>query len=113
MLYLYEHRDRGWTSDELRSHLRIDPDATASSSTIVTRRIELRLSDLFERGLVQQDPATRSYRFAPSDPRFVQFLEQLSVNAADRQEALSLIYLRPKTGASAFADAFGSTRRSE
>lgn len=113
MLFLFEHRERTWAADEIRSRLNIDPDATISSSTIVNRRIELRLGDLFERGLVKQDPLTRSFRFAPTEARHSEFVEQLFTNQEDREQALSLIYLRPRTGAAAFADAFGTTRRPE
>jgi len=96
VLYLYEHRDRAWTPDEIRLRLHIDLDATASSSTIVNRRLELRLTDLVERGLVQLYAQTSSYRFASSDPHHAEFVEQLFVNGRDREEALGLIYLRPK-----------------
>ena len=96
MLFLFEHRDRGWTPDELRSGLSIDLDATASSSTIVNRRIELRLGDLIERGIVQQNPVTRTFTLAPADPAHFAFVERLFINEKDLDEARALIYLRPR-----------------
>ena len=96
-LFLYEHGDRSWTADEIRTRLEIETDATAASSSIVTKRIELRLIDLIERGLVHQDATTQSYRFAPLNPRHAELMKELAGNSpADRAAALALIYVRPR-----------------
>ena len=107
LLFLYRHRERSWTSEEIRSTLSIDPDATASSSRVANRRIELRLAHLFERGLIREDAATSSFRFNPSDDRHAAFVGQLADDKEDRKNVLALIYRKPRTGAAAFADAFG------
>ncbi|HEX6177089.1 MAG TPA: hypothetical protein VF057_01920 [Thermoanaerobaculia bacterium] len=95
LLFLYENKNGFWSADDIRSTLRIDLDSTASSSTIVTKRVDLRLIDLLNRGLVRLDPHTRTYRFESSDPRHAQFLDQLLRNADDLEKAKRFIYIRP------------------
>ena len=100
LMLLCEHPDRWWTADDVRRKLAIDLDSTIAASNIITKRIELRLSDLLTRGLVQHDGESGQYRYA-ADERQRRCLDHIVANRPDFLEASQLIYVKPMGSASA------------
>jgi hypothetical protein len=106
LIFLNRHHDQLWSAEEIRDRLRIAGDATAASSAIATKRIELRLAHLQQKRLVTRDAGR--YRYEAADRKVHDLVATLgALESRDLADAASMIYLRPRTGAAAFADAFG------
>ena len=111
LLFLFRNRQHAWSAEEIRDRLRIAGDATATSSAIATRRIELRLVHLAQKQLVRMTAGASTYRYEASDGKTDAMIAELAaMSEDDRAAAARLIYLRPRSGADAFADAFGSRK---
>ncbi len=109
ILFLYRNQTNGWSAADLRAKLAIENDSTALP--VVVKRIELRLNDLCERGLVQRDVHDGLYRYATTDPKQERNVAQIAaLGDGELAAAERLMYQRPRTGAAAFADAFAAGR---
>lgn len=107
LLFLASNPSGAWRVDDIRDRLGIQEDATATSVAVMTKRLELRLEALIEKRLVQRDHRNSTYRYSPDRPASDALVQQLlKLSAAERQDAGSLIYIAPRSGAFAFAGAF-------
>ncbi|MGZ7032649.1 MAG: hypothetical protein ACXVIJ_11835 [Thermoanaerobaculia bacterium] len=107
LLLLASNPSGAWRVDDIRDQLGIQEDATVTSAAVMTKRLELRLEALIEKRLVQRDHRNLTYRYSPDLPASGALVQQLlKLSAAERQDAGRLIYIAPRSGALAFADAF-------
>jgi hypothetical protein len=107
-LLLAAHPTRKWTPEEVLDQLKIDD---GGQRAIASKRVELRLQDLWEKGLVKRDVTDGRYAYDGLQKSAHRFIEELrALSPEDSEEAKALAYVRPRTGASAFADAFGRMR---
>ena len=110
LIFLFRNREQWWSADEVRDRLRIAGDATGAMSAIVSKRIELRMTHLHQKGLVLMNSESRTFRY-DADRKVTAVVESLAaLNDDDLLVAAKLIYLRPRSGADAFAAAFGPRR---
>jgi hypothetical protein len=111
LLFLFRNQQHAWSGEEIRDRLRIAGDATGTSSAIVTRRIELRLAHLAQKQLVRMTAGASTYRYEAPDAKMAAKIAELAaMTEDDRAAAVRMIYLRPRGGADAFADAFGARK---
>lgn len=111
LLFLFKNGQHAWSSEEIRGRLRIAGDATAVSSAIAIRRIELRLVHLAQKQLIRMTAGASTYRYEASDGKTDAMVAQLAaMTDNDLAAAGRMIYLRPRSGPDAFADAFGARK---
>ena len=111
LLFLFANQQQAWSAEEIRDRLRIAGDATGTTSAIATRRIELRLVHLAQKQLVRMTAGASTYRYEESDGKTEAMLAELAaMTDDDLAGAARMIYLRPRSGADAFADAFGARK---
>jgi hypothetical protein len=108
LLFLFRNQEHAWSAEEIRDRLRIAGDATGTWSAIATRRIELRLVHLVQKHLVRMTAGASTYRYEASDRKTEAMIAELAAMTGDGLAvAARMIYMRPRSGADAFADAFG------
>lgn len=109
VLFLFAHRHQSWSVEEVRDRLVIAGE-TSGASAIVTKRIELRLAKLEQQRIARRD--ARAWRYAEQNQYDLWISGLAAMSREDQAAASRLIYVRPHTGADAFADAFGARRSS-
>ncbi|MBK5260879.1 MAG: hypothetical protein JJE51_14910 [Thermoanaerobaculia bacterium] len=111
VVLLYRHRAQSWSAEEIRDRLRLANDASASMASIATKRIELRLAHLQQKRMARVGPGN-TFRYEPGDAQIDRRVAGLAaMNDTDLAAAAGMIYLRPRSGPDAFADAFGPGKR--
>jgi hypothetical protein len=110
LIFLFRNREQWWSADEVRDRLRIAGDATGAMSAIASKRVELRMTHLHQKGLVLMNSKSRTFRYE-ADRKVTALVESLAaLNDDDLVATSKLIYLRPRSAAGAFAAAFAPRR---
>jgi hypothetical protein len=110
LVFLFRHREQWWSADEVRDRLRIAGDSTGTMAAIASKRIELRMTHLQQKGLVIANSETREFRYE-AGAKVKAIVETLAaMNESELIDIARLIYLRPRGAAEAFAKAFAPRR---
>ena len=107
LIFLFRNREQWWSADEVRDRLRIAGDATGATSAIASKRVELRMAHLHQKGLLLMNSESRTFRY-DSDRNVTALVESLAaLNDHELADTARLIYVRPRSAADAFSAAFG------